>query len=421
MPPIKGRMLNPQRPIAPPIHCFKSAFSGKKNLRPKTVATIGKQTAEKALKKLRIPESLCKSLPSVRRFKDKEAEITETSKARTIDPSPVIILDDDEENVSQKFDFIAKKSKCGSKLYHCKQILEAKFGAMIWDVAFIPNGGIIVSHASGALLCDSDLGIKQVLENVRMGGGVAVFPDGRFVVICRFNDTVNVYSPLGIFQQSLAIGQNPTSLAINNKCEMIICDIGTKCVHIVDENGKVLRNIPSSVNGKYCLQWPEYVVALPDNSILVCDVHMQRVIRFNYDGLFEEQLQLKTCGNQAILRPHGVCIGPSESIFVVDSATDSVEVFSKRGQFVQTLLSLDEGRQLKVKVVRVDNTERRLLIGGLTGTVKLLNFMDAADEKVAAETYIKSEADLKVRKLILPKKELLVPIQTTNDEVIVLD
>jgi hypothetical protein len=390
MPPIKGRLLE-RRPIVVPVHCFKSAF-GQRHLRPKPpiTTTIGRHTAERALKKLRIPESLCRSLPSVRRFKDRETEIIESSQVKVSDSSPVIILDDDDDvSTISKLSLIpgVKKNATNNRSqYRVKQVLEAKFGAMVWDVAFLPVGGIVISHANGALLCDDELGIKKTLENVRSGGGIATFSDGRIAIVCCFNDTVNIFAPLGAFQKSFSCRGNPASVAINNQGELLVCDIGEKCVHVMDENGLLLRTIASSVSGSYTLQWPEYILTLPDDSMLVCDVHQQRVLKFGSDGLFAETLPLRTVGNLEVLRPQGLCQGPGDSFFVVDGATDCVEGFTRKGRYIQTIFngSDADSRQLKAKVVRMDNTHQRMLVGGLTGTVKLLHLTEGEEVNAAS-------------------------------------
>lgn len=424
MPPIKGRMIN-QRPAVHPMYSFKSAFSGRKNFKPKATSTSA-------------------YMPDFAYNTPVKADN---------EPPTVVILDDDEEsapascssNLNNNNLTQAKRPSGGiARLqFRTKQLIEVKFNTMIWDVAFLPSGNIVVSHANGASLCSDQLEIRQALDNVRLGGGVATFADGRIAVVCRFFDTVNIFSPSGTFQKSFPVkGGNPASVAVNNRQELLVCDIGQKCVYVVNDCGQILRTIPTSVDGCYTLQWPEHILALADDSVLVCDVHQQCILRFNAEGVFVERLDLRTFGNQKLLRPLGLCHGLMSMFYVVDGATECVEAFThhnnnatSKPRHVQTVFRLataEETRQLPMKAVRVDVAKRLMLVGGLTGVVRLLQLVKvepiptstatatASTNNFIAPSFgkaLKPNANRDVR-MNMPAKSMKAE---SDDDVIVLD
>lgn len=276
-----------------------------------------------------------------------------------------------------------RKGRGPQNKYHVQQTVERQFSGMVWDVAFHPNGDILVSHGEGVVICDQDLQVKETLPNIRMAGGIGILSDGKIVAICRFFDMVNIYSAAGTFIRSFGGGTSPMALSVTGSDEIVISDAGAKNIHVYSVEGVLIREIAQQGTG-YKLKWPLYSCVARDDSLIISDCHLQQVLYFDYKGRYVRTLPLKTYGGSEVLRPHGLCMNKGQDLFVIDHAIDSIEVFKRDGTFIQTLVPSEEGTSMKPKVVRVSN-DGFLGIGGMTGTVRLFRFLsldELEEEKV---------------------------------------
>ncbi|ELT91063.1 hypothetical protein CAPTEDRAFT_225358 [Capitella teleta] len=371
MPPSKGRMLGPPRSRMSALNAFQQQ---KIDFRSIKLAPAKKANSFKSgnfkdlqhndqLKKLRIPASICKALPSVRRYANSKGFIDTTdSKALKEDAEA------EPEILGQK------KGRAGYNKYKIKQICEKKFEGMIWNLEFSPAGDVVICSGEGILLCDLELNIKVTLDNIRLAGGVAFLSDHRLVALCRFADTVNIFTSSGAFIRSFPAGTSPMNVSVNSMDEIIVTDIGAKCLRMFRSDGTPIRVIPQE-GTNYQMKWPLYLSVMTDDSIIVSDCHQQKVLVFDFKGRFVRHFSLKTCAGNEVLRPHGVCTTIDNDTFIVDNATDSVEVFSREGSYVQTIIPSDKGAKLKPKVLRASE-EGLFVVGGMSGMVQLFRFID---------------------------------------------
>ena len=281
----------------------------------------------------------------------------------------------------------ARRGRGPRNKYHIQQTVERQFSGMIWDINYLPNGDMLISHGDGVVICDGDLQIKESLDNIRMAGGIGVLSDGKIVAICRFFDVVNIYSPSGTFVRSFRGGTSPMALTITSTDEIIVSDAGSKNVRVFSASGKQIREIAEQ-GSSYKMKWPLYSCVARDDSLLVSDCHLQKVLFFDYQGRYVRTLSLKTYGGNEVLRPHGICINTEQDLFVIDNAIDTIEVFKRDGTYVQTLVPTEEGGAMKPKVVRT--REDTLAIGSMTGMVRLFRFIPKAE--LNHQRFIKQES-----------------------------
>lgn len=379
---------------------------------------IGTFESSERLKKLRIPDKLCKNLPSVRDFAESKRE-------------NVMSFNDTAEEDVKKLSVANKRCRSlpGRIKFKLLAECEAKFSGIIWDIGFLKSGDVFICYGDGIVICDRSLTVKTILGNVKLAGGASVMPSGHFVAVDRFNDTVNIYSSDGQFISSFLAGSSPMNVAVNKDNFIAVTDIGDKCVRVYSMEGTLLNMIAQKGRG-YELQWPLYIQVNTDNSFIVSDVLQRKVFSFDEHGSYVKTLQLKTYGANSVLRPHGICAAKSNKFFVVDNALNTIEVFGPNDDYIQTILLPEEGSNIKPKVLDMSD-DGYLIVGGMTGSVKLFKFIefdlkaqDVKEEEPSEEVHcMLVDADDAVtvdNKYQIPKIELKVE-STSNDPVIIID
>jgi hypothetical protein len=323
------------------------------------------------LKKLRIPASICSTLPSVRRYASSKGFI-DTTDTKACQGG---------QHQGHTGEIIGtRKGKGPQNKYKVKLLREKKFEGMIWNLELSPAGDVVVCAGDGIHLCDAELNVKMTLESIRLAGGVAFLSDHRIVALCRFADTVNLFTASGAFIRSFAAGTSPMNVSVNSMDEIIVTDIGAKCVRMFKHDGTPIRVIAQE-GAKYAMKWPLYLCVLTDDSIVVSDCHQQKVLLFDFKGRFVRYVSLRTVAGNEVLRPHGVCATEDNDIFVVDNATDAVEVFCRDGAFLQTIIPSEKGAKVKPKVLRASD-EGFFVLGGMSGVVQLFKFIEEEESAI---------------------------------------
>lgn len=172
-------------------------------------------------------------------------------------------------------------------------------------------------------------------------------------------------------------------------------------MRVYGRDGKQSGCIPD--HGKdYELKWPLYVSINSTQHILVSDSHLQQVLVFDPSLRYKGEFPLKTFGGNQVIKPHGLCTN-NDDVFIIDRSIDSMEVFRPDGTYLQTLLPSEEGSILRPKVVRTSNDGSKCAIGGITGLVRIYEFV-AGDSDIS-QVHVKREK----------------PDKMAADDVIVLD
>ena len=274
--------------------------------------------------------------------------------------------------------------------YAMKLIAEERFCSMIWDVSISPEGDVYVSSGEGLFKCNTELDRLAKLDKIVLPGGVGFLSDGQLVALCRSSDTISFFSQDGVFIRSFSAGSCPMSLVVGQHDEIVVSDVGQKCVHFFDKNGKELSRLPTA--GKcYSLQWPLYLSDLGNDLFAVCDCHGQKVHKFNRNGKHMSTYKLKTQAGNMVLRPHGISTSQEHDLLVIDTSMNTVELFSKEDKFQQTVINHDDGNILKPKCLAVSKDSRYLVIGGRLGTVRVYELLDSEGSVTPPVTPVKME------------------------------
>ena len=397
MPPIKARA------IAPPGGVQSTAnFLSIKNMIPRkkmpkhgrlpkgsqVSAGNGELFGEDGMRKLRIPTYISSHLPSVKKFSgDRDfVDLTDDTSeiVMQLNRSPGVTKREADVNMATSRPIKSKRRRTGSggsicvdgAKYAIKKVCEHKFASMVFDVAFAPGGALLVSCDDGVYMCAADFSSVTKLDNVLMGGGIAFLSDGKMVVVCRNQDTVNLFMAGGTFLRSFLAGHCPLAVAVNRRDEIIVTDVGPKCIYVYRENGSLLQTLPLVGSKNSCeLKWPQYVAVDSTDNIFVADTHLQKVIQFDSMGRHMHTVSLNTMGANELLKPTGICVSSNDDIFVVDDSLRTVEVFHEGFLYIQTLVHADQGTVLRPKSMRVSADGKYILIGSVLGTVWLYEFL----------------------------------------------
>ncbi len=357
-------------------------------------------------------------LPSVKKFKgSKNGKMKE-----------IVLKEEFEEKPVPQSILGLKKKRGEQQKYHLKLVAEEKLTSMIWDMVFAKDDMIIITTSDGAYLCDENLENFDKLENIILGGGITLLSDGKIVVLCRFMDAINIFTSDGSFLKAFSAGFSPSCVVATAKDELLVSDIGLREIRLYTTGGKLQHTIKG---GLYNFSWPLYMDIFSSQDILVCDCHNQKVIVLNSDGVFQNEFNIKTYGGNQVLRPHGLCIN-NDDVFIIDQAIDSLEVFLSDGTYLQTLLPSEEGFNLKPKVCRASPDGQFLLIGGMTGYVRLYKIVTGPvlKEELGLTLHVKSEPVYKMpgRPAKVKREQPTVKQETSTkrpkretDDIIVLD
>ena len=396
MPPIKARAIAPpgEEPNAANFLSIKNMIPRKKKpgRRPKSrlVSRDGLTFTEDGMRKLRIPNYISSHLPSVKRFSGggggDYVDLT--------DDTAEIVLQVNRTNVvKRETDISVLSSRPGksrrrrtasggvtafpdSAKYAIGKVCEHKFASMVFDLAFAPGGALLISCDDGVYMCAADFSSITKLDNVLMGGGIAFLSDGKMAVVCRNQDTVNLFMSGGTFLRSFVAGHCPLAIAVNSQDEIVVTDVGPKCIYVFGENGTRRQTLPlESSDGGCKLKWPQYVAVDSSDNIFVTDTHLQKVVQFDATGRHMKSMSLRTSGVNTLLKPTGICIGSDNDFFIVDDSLRTVEVFHDGETFVQTLVHADQGAVLRPKSLRVSADGKHILIGGVFSSVWLYKFL----------------------------------------------
>lgn len=414
MPPIKARAIAPPGGVA-----STASFLSVKNMIPrKKMPKLGRLAkgsqlstgngetfGEDGMRKLRIPTYISSHLPSVKKFSGDSdfVDLTDDTSEIVLQVNRPIGVVKREADISLVTSRLVKSKRrrttSGGSLcangakYAIKKVCEHKFASMVFDVAFAPGGALLISCDDGVYMCAADFSSLTKLDNVLMGGGIGFLSDGKMVVICRNQDTVNLFMSGGTFLRSFVAGHCPLAVAVNSRDEIIVTDVGPKHVYVYAENGTLRQTLPLGCNKDSCeLKWPQYVTVNAADNIFVTDTHLQKVVQFDSMGRHMYSVSLNTFGTNELLNPTGICISSDNDIFVVDDSLRTVEVFHEGPKYIQTLVHAEQGTAQRPKSLRVSPDGKHILIGSSLSTVWLYDFLPTSGYMSPQSGKVKHEA-----------------------------
>ena len=244
-------------------------------------------------------------------------------------------------------------------------------GEIWWprDVAFLPNGHIVIADTGNARLQIFDKAGKSVKiiqpDNLKPLGvattkkhiiasdgkenciklftfdgkceavwckgwfkepcGVAGLPDNNIIIADHKKHTVTIYGPKTTNWHIRHFGSKGTSdenfncpfyVAINKDGQIIVSDCGNNCIKVYNGTGKYLFKFGTEGSSDGQLKEPRGVCIDCDGNIIVADWCNHRVTMFSPNGVFLRHLLTEKDG---IKYPWGVAISPLKYLAVTES------------------------------------------------------------------------------------------------------
>ena len=123
-------------------------------------------------------------------------------------------------------------------------------------------------------------------------------------------------------------------ITINKEGELIISDVGKKCLHKADTEGNFISSIGT-------MKFPSYSSITHDNSIIVPDKASDCVYIFKPDGSVMHKFGSSGTGKGQLKEPRGVATD-GEYILVSEGGNNRIQVFKFDGTFVSMIKSTED-------------------------------------------------------------------------------
>ena len=159
-------------------------------------------------------------------------------------------------------------------------------------------------------------------------------------------NNVVVFNLKGELQNTYTPGNisNALFITINKQGDLIISDVGKKCLSKVSREGNFLCHMGN-------LKCPGFIAITDDDNVIVPDSNSDCVYIFNPDGTVKHKFGCSGSGKGQLKKPWGVAID-GEYILVSEAGNNRVQIFKYDGTFVSMVESkgdpLSEPRGLAV-------------------------------------------------------------------------
>ena len=205
---------------------------------------------------------------------------------------------------------------------------------------------------------------------------VAALKSGDIAITDYEAEDVKVFSTQGIHVMTITEGiKYPRGIAANSKEQIIVLDCQLRQLTVHDpKSGKLIRTIPGSDsrNNKVLVD-PFYVAVTPNDNIIVTDTASPHLKFFSPTGEYLANYGRYGMGDREILQPYGVCCDDYGHIFVADNKNHRVHVILPDGQFLQFLVTKDDGCWHPMGVAMTEKGE--IIFSQALGKIKAYKYL----------------------------------------------
>ena len=184
------------------------------------------------------------------------------------------------------------------------------------------------------------LGKCQKVIKHRLWGGeyyaVAVNSEGLLAVTDDECKCVHLLSNDGALVRSIGKGvggDNLGGVAFDNKENVWLTNVGSKKVHKLSKDGRLLHTIHHAGSKSDCFKSPVAVSVIREGMIYICDYDNHRVTVHDEEGKFLFTFGSKGSGRGCFDHPRDVTFGSGGLVYVTDVDNKRVCVWSKEGTF----------------------------------------------------------------------------------------
>ena len=134
----------------------------------------------------------------------------------------------------------------------------------------------------------------------------------------------------------------PYGVAVNERDEIAVTEIGNQRVQVFSSDGTYLRSFGRKGDKQGELNWPAVIAFDKDSRSIVVDSNNHRVQLFNEQGEYLSQFGSEGNLDHQLRDPYGLTVDRNGNIIVADAGNKLLKTFSPSGQF---LYKLGEGER----------------------------------------------------------------------------
>ena len=141
---------------------------------------------------------------------------------------------------------------------------------------------------------------------------------------------------------SVGILHHPYGVAVNERDEIAVTEIGNQRVQVFSSDGTYLRSFGRKGDKQGELNWPAGIAFEKNGCSIVVDKNNHRVQLFNEQGEYLSQFGSEGNLDHQLRDPYGLTVDRNGNIIVADAGNKLLKTFSPSGQF---LYKLGEGER----------------------------------------------------------------------------
>ena len=182
-------------------------------------------------------------------------------------------------------------------------------------------------------------GCQKVIQHSPEGGryyAIAVNSDGLLAVTDVVNRCVHLLTNNGTLVRSIGegvLGGLLFGVSFDLKGNVWVTDYNNNKVVKLSQDGRLLQTIHHASSESDCFSYPKGVYVSAEGLIYICDSGNHRVTVHDKDGKFLFAFGSKGSGPGCFVNPTGIAFGSDGLVYVVDVMNECVCVWSKEGNF----------------------------------------------------------------------------------------
>ena len=120
------------------------------------------------------------------------------------------------------------------------------------------------------------------------------------------------------------------TVAVNSEGLLAVTDFGNRCVHLLTNNGTLVRSIGKGVFGG----WLFGVAIDLKRNIWVADYGNNKVVKLSQDGRLLQTIYYASCESDCFSHPRAVSVSADGRIYICDQGNHRVTVHDDEGRFL---------------------------------------------------------------------------------------
>lgn len=213
--------------------------------------------------------------------------------------------------------------------------------------------------------------------------------DYNLYLLERRSNTVVVFDKAEKYQRVIHLSAipriRPIALSLDRKQErLLVADGGSKKVHVLDLQGRLLFSIGSGGDGDGQFNLPVAMVVNSVGEIIVGDAFSAAVQIFSADGTFLRKFGRRGDARGDFQLIKSVAVDSDDNIYVVDGKSHSISVFNRQGEFLLSLggyYAVASSGKLapggfSVPVgIDIDSTDRMYVVDQLNSRIQVFQYL----------------------------------------------